>query len=150
MSSIAGLAWFLWAERLVIAYVAAINTTYLVLMLLAYFDLRDKSLRLAPEDRAALKHSPLLPAISVLAPAFNEAATIHESVQAMLNLEYPNYEVVVINDGSRDDTLAILIDAFRLYKSARAVSPSIQTQPVNAVYESRDPIRLIVVDKQNG
>jgi cellulose synthase/poly-beta-1,6-N-acetylglucosamine synthase-like glycosyltransferase len=150
MSSIAGLAWFLWAERLVIAYVAAINTTYLVLMLLAYFDLRDESLRLSPQDRAALKHSPLLPAISVLAPAFNEAATIRDSVQAMLNLEYPNYEVVVINDGSRDDTLSILIDAFRLYKSARAVSRNLQTKPVNAVYESRDPIRLIVVDKQNG
>ena len=45
-------------------------------MLLAYFDLRDKSLRLASEDRAALKHSPLLPAISVLAPVFIEASTI--------------------------------------------------------------------------
>jgi len=150
MSSLAGPAWFLWTERVVIAYVAAVNTIYLVLMLLAYFDLRDRSLRLAPEHRAALMHSPLLPAISVLAPAFNEAATIRESVQAMLKLEYPNYEVVVINDGSRDDTLAILIDEFRLYKSARAVSDKIETNAIRAVYESRDPIRLIVVDKQNG
>src|SRR2546430_9484869 len=110
MNSITGPPIFLWAEALVIGYVAVINTTYLVLMLLAYFDLRDESARLAPENRTALKRSPLLPAISVLAPAFNEAATIRESVQAMLRLEYPNYEVVVINDGSRDDTLSILID----------------------------------------
>jgi cellulose synthase/poly-beta-1,6-N-acetylglucosamine synthase-like glycosyltransferase len=150
MSSFAGPTWFLLAEALVIAYVAVINTTYLVLMLLAYFDLRDESLRLAPEHRAALKHSPLLPTISVLAPSFNEAATIRESVQAMLKLEYPNYEVIVINDGSRDDTLPILIDVFHLYKSAREVSPTIQTKTIKAVYESRDPIHLIVVDKQNG
>ncbi len=150
MSSIAWPVWFLWTERVVIAYVSALNTIYMVLMLLAYFDLREKSVRLAPDHRAALMRSPLLPAISVLAPAFNEATTIRESVQAMLKLEYPDYEVVVINDGSRDDTLAILIDEFRLYKSARAVSDKIETKAINAVYESRDPIRLIVVDKQNG
>jgi cellulose synthase/poly-beta-1,6-N-acetylglucosamine synthase-like glycosyltransferase len=150
MSCIAGPTWFLFTEALVIAYVALVNTTYLVLMLLAYFDLRDQSHRLAPEHRAALKHSPLLPAISVLAPSFNEAATIRESVQAMLKLEYPNHEVVVINDGSRDDTLGILIEAFHLYKSARAIGRTIQTQPIKAVYESRDPIRLVVIDKQNG
>jgi cellulose synthase/poly-beta-1,6-N-acetylglucosamine synthase-like glycosyltransferase len=150
MSSIAEPRWFLLTEALVIAYVAAINTTYLVLMLLAYFELRDESVRFAPEHLATLKNSPLLPMISVLAPSFNEATTIRESVQAMLKLDYPNYEVVVINDGSHDDTLPILIERFHLYKSARAISPSVQTKPIRAVYESRDPIRLIVVDKQNG
>lgn len=150
MSIIAEPSWFWLTEILVIAYVAAVNTTYLVLMLLAFFELRDESARLAPEHRATLRNSPLLPAISVLAPSFNEAATIRESVQAMLKLDYPNHEVVVINDGSRDDTLPILIERFHLYKSARAISPTIQTKPIKAVYESRDPIRLVVIDKQNG
>ena len=144
MSSIAEPRWFLMTEAAVIAYVAAINTTYLVLMLLAYFELRDQSVRLVPEHRATLKNSPLLPAISVLAPSFNEAATIGESVQAMLKLDYPNYEVVVINDGSRDDTLAILIERFHLYKSARAImynplSPTISVA-IRAYHEKRRSI----------
>jgi cellulose synthase/poly-beta-1,6-N-acetylglucosamine synthase-like glycosyltransferase len=68
----------------------------------------------------------------------------------MLALRYPHHEVIVINDGSKDDTLQILIDEFKLYRSGRMPSGSLPTKPVHGIYESRDPIRLVVVDKENG
>src|SRR5271168_3492959 len=68
----------------------------------------------------------------------------------MLRLDYPNYEVVVVNDGSKDNTLQVLIDEFHLYKSAQIASGTLVTKPVKQVYQSADPVRLVVIDKVNG
>jgi cellulose synthase/poly-beta-1,6-N-acetylglucosamine synthase-like glycosyltransferase len=137
-------------EYTIIIYVAVISAIYFLLMTMGYFALRHSLNQFKRSDLNALLKSPMLPAVSVLAPAYNESATIRDSVRAMLKLHYPNHEVIVINDGSKDDTLEILIEEFRLYKSTRKPLNAISTKPVNAIYESRDPIRLIVVDKENG
>jgi cellulose synthase/poly-beta-1,6-N-acetylglucosamine synthase-like glycosyltransferase len=137
-------------EYLIIAYVALISAIYFLLMTLGYFTLRRYHARFKRAELSALLKSSLLPAVSVLAPAYNESATIKESVRAMLKLHYPNHEVIVINDGSSDDTLAILIDEFKLYKSSRKPTEAISTKPIRGIYESRDPIRLLVIDKENG
>ncbi|HSP14052.1 MAG TPA: YaiO family outer membrane beta-barrel protein [Thermoanaerobaculia bacterium] len=137
-------------EGVIVFYVAVINAIYLLLMILGFFALRRDRRALSRADREQLIRSPLLPSIAVLAPAYNEAATCRESVRAMLGLRYPNHEVIVINDGSKDDTLKILIDEFKLYKSGRAPSGNIPHKPIRAIYESRDPIRLVVIDKENG
>lgn len=141
---------FDFVEAAIIIYVAAINTIYLLLMVLGFFAIRRQRPPLNRNDRDALLRSPLLPKIAVLAPAYNEAATCRESVRAMLALRYPNHEVIVINDGSKDDTLKILIEEFRLYRSGRTPDGTIESKPIKAIYESRDPVRLIVVDKENG
>jgi cellulose synthase/poly-beta-1,6-N-acetylglucosamine synthase-like glycosyltransferase len=137
-------------EYTIIIYVAIISAIYFLLMTMGYFALRHSLNQFKRSDLNALLKSPMLPAVSVLAPAYNESATIRDSVRAMLKLHYPNHEVIVINDGSKDDTLEILIEEFRLYKSTRKPLSAISTKPVNAIYESRDPIRLIVIDKENG
>jgi cellulose synthase/poly-beta-1,6-N-acetylglucosamine synthase-like glycosyltransferase len=134
----------------IIVYVAVINTIYFVLMLMGFFALRRYHARLTAEQREALMRSSLVPEISVIAPAYNEAVSVRESVKGMLKLNYPNLQVIVVNDGSTDDTLKILIDEFRLYRSARVPLGPLAHKPVRAVYESRDPIRLVVVDKENG
>jgi cellulose synthase/poly-beta-1,6-N-acetylglucosamine synthase-like glycosyltransferase len=137
-------------EYSIIFYVAVISAIYFLLMTMGYFALRHSANQFKRSDLNALLKSSMLPAISVLAPAYNESATIRDSVRAMLKLHYPNHEVIVINDGSKDDTLEILIEEFRLYKSTRKPAATIPTRSVKAIYESRDPIRLIVVDKENG
>jgi cellulose synthase/poly-beta-1,6-N-acetylglucosamine synthase-like glycosyltransferase len=86
----------------------------------------------------------------VLAPAYNESATVRDSIRAMLLLRHPRHEVIVINDGSADNTLKVLIEEFRLYRSSRVGLGSIATAQVRGVYESRDPIPLVVIDKKNG
>lgn len=68
----------------------------------------------------------------------------------MLRLRYPEHEVIVVNDGSKDSTLAVLIEEFKLYRSSRVQTGTIRTKQVRGVYESREPIRLLVIDKENG
>jgi cellulose synthase/poly-beta-1,6-N-acetylglucosamine synthase-like glycosyltransferase len=136
-------------EYFIIFYAAAINSVYFVLIVLGYFAVRDAQ-RLSASELETLSTSPLLPSISVLAPAYNESVSVRDSVRAMLGLNYPNHEVVVINDGSKDDTLEVLIEHFRLYKSSRVPGGRLSTKPIRAIYESRDAIRLIVVDKESG
>ena len=137
-------------EYFLIFYVGACNLFYMLLMALGYFCLQGRSWHLPRAEQQAILTSPLVPAISVIAPAYNEAMSIRESVRAQLALHYPKHEVIVVNDGSRDNTLELLVNEFRLYRSARMPSGTLPSQPVRAVYESCDPIRLVVVDKENG
>lgn len=137
-------------ESGIILYVFTINAIYFFLTVAGFFCLRRYHSTFSREEKDLLMKSPLMPAISLIVPSYNEAMTIRESVGGMLRLDYPNYEVVVVNDGSKDDTLKILIEEFKLYLSARDVEGSLFTKPVRGVYESREPIRLLVIDKFNG
>ena len=90
------------------------------------------------------------PAVTILSPAYNEAVTIVESVRSLLNLAYPAYEVVVINDGSTDATLQTLIETFDLTLIARAHEGGLASEPIRGVYGARHQPRLVVIDKANG
>jgi glycosyltransferase involved in cell wall biosynthesis len=94
--------------------------------------------------------SPLTPSISVVLPAYNEEKGIVESVRSLLALRYPDHEVIVVNDGSSDATLARLRQAFELVPIRKALRDSLPTAPIRAVYASRRHPELWVVDKDNG
>lgn len=96
--------------------------------------------------------SPLAPGITIIAPAYNEGLTIVENVRSLLSLQYVNYEVMVVNDGSKDDTLQKLIDAYHLEKIDREIDPHIKSKPIRGIYKStqRSFAKLTVVDKANG
>ncbi|MFB0613076.1 glycosyltransferase family 2 protein [Aurantiacibacter poecillastricola] len=96
------------------------------------------------------RYSEQAPAISVLAPAFNEELTIVESTRSLLALQYPDFEVIVINDGSKDGTLARLIAEFGLEEVDRFVDRSVQHAHIRGFYASPRLPRLLVVDKENG
>ena len=136
-------------ESCITGYVALVNGMSFLLMLVGFFAQRGNGSVFNSEEVEALSKSPLVPSVSVLAPAYNEAATIRHSVRAMLQLRHPRHEVIVINDGSTDHTLQALIDEFRLYRSSRVAVGDLQTALVRGVYASRDPIPLLVIDKQN-
>lgn len=103
-------------------------------------------------DYRLLVASPHAPSVSILAPAYNEGNTIIENVRSLLSLFYNNLEVVIINDGSKDDSLQKLIDAYQLEKIDFFVRYQIATKEVRGVYKSRNPVykKLVVVDKVNG
>jgi len=94
--------------------------------------------------------SPLTPPISVLLPAFNEQLGIVESVRSLLSLRYPEYEVIVVNDGSTDATLTELAAAFELLPARKALRDGIPSARVRATYASRRHPELWVIDKENG
>jgi cellulose synthase/poly-beta-1,6-N-acetylglucosamine synthase-like glycosyltransferase len=103
-------------------------------------------------DYRLLASSAHFPSVSILAPAYNEGATIIENVKSLLSLYYSNLEVVIINDGSKDDTLEKLIGSYELEKIDFFVRYSISTKEVKAVYKSKNPVykNLLIVDKVNG
>ncbi|MBZ4021781.1 glycosyl transferase [Rhodobacter sp. TJ_12] len=88
--------------------------------------------------------------VSVLVPAYNEEATIVDNVRSMLFLQYPDLEVIVVNDGSSDRTLAQLVEAFSLEQTLRAHELHLHHAPIRGLYASRAYPGLLVVDKQNG
>jgi cellulose synthase/poly-beta-1,6-N-acetylglucosamine synthase-like glycosyltransferase len=92
----------------------------------------------------------LEPPVSVVIPAYNEEFTIVTSVRSMLQLRYPEYEVVVVNDGSRDGTLRELIEAFGLEPFPQAYHARLNTAAVRGAYRSKAYPGLRVIDKDNG
>lgn len=90
------------------------------------------------------------PPVAVLAPAFNEEVTIVESVRSLLALQYPDFEVIVINDGSKDATLQRMIDHFGLTPVDRYHDLIVAHQPIRGLYASPRIPRLLVIDKENG
>ena len=132
------------------AYYLISDLIYLCLLASAIYTTAIHKRRLASIRFASLKASPLTPPISVLVPAHNEEMTIVESVRSLLSLDYPELEVIVINDGSTDQTLEELIRHFRLLQTDLLYIPEIPTHPVRAIYMSQDDRRLLVVDKEWG
>ena len=96
------------------------------------------------------RYSEQAPGISVLAPAYNEELTIVESTRSLLALQYPDFEVIVINDGSKDGTLARLLSEFGLERIDRFVDGSVPHADIRGFYGSARLPRLLVVDKENG
>ena len=103
-------------------------------------------------DLSKVMASPLAPSITIIAPAYNEGMTIVENVRCLLSLKYVNYEVMVVNDGSKDDTLEKLINAFTLEKTDFTLDPNWKSKPVRGIYKSTQKSfsKLTVIDKENG
>ncbi len=102
----------------------------------------------SPES-VSLRGRATLP-ISIIVPAYNEEKTVVASVRALLNLRYPQHEVVVVNDGSSDETLARLRTAFALESVPIDLRRDLQHRPIRAAYRSAVNRRLVVIDKENG
>jgi len=88
--------------------------------------------------------------VSIIVPAYNEELTIVESVRSMLQLRYPDVSVIVTNDGSKDRTIDVLIEAFSLQPVVRAYEPAVPCAAVRGLYGSPLYPNLLVVDKENG
>lgn len=88
--------------------------------------------------------------VSILVPAYNESAGIYGSIRSLISIEYPEYEIIIINDGSKDDTLEKLIDRFQMVKIHRVIRKQLETKQVRGIYQSIVYPNLIVIDKENG
>ncbi len=96
------------------------------------------------------RYADLAPGVSVIAPSFNEELSIADSIRGLLSLEYPDYEVIVVNDGSTDSTLRTLIDEFEMEPIEREQLAVLQKTRILGVYASRKHPNLLLVDKENG
>ncbi|MHA6727381.1 sulfatase-like hydrolase/transferase [Chryseobacterium sp. A301] len=103
-------------------------------------------------DYSIIARTSQAPKFSLVAPAYNEGMTIVENVRSLLSLYYSNLEIIIVNDGSKDDSIEKLIAAYQLKEVRFFVDTQIETQPIKAVYKSTNAAfsKLIVVDKENG
>ena len=126
------------------------NIVYALQLPAAFIELRRHSQAEDTESAWQLLLSDVAIPISLLVPAYNEEQTIVENVRSILSLKYPDFEVLVVNDGSKDKTLDVLIEAFSLRPITRAHKLWVRHQPVKGVYGSSVYPNLFVIDKVNG
>jgi cellulose synthase/poly-beta-1,6-N-acetylglucosamine synthase-like glycosyltransferase len=139
----------LYGQWVFLAYFIGINAGYLMQNVIASFGIR-KYLQTADQYEAEAAFSALDIPISLVVPAYNESSSIITSVRAMLQLEYPDFELIVVNDGSKDDTLQKLIDEFGMQPFPEAYRARVPCAAVNGIYRSTRFSNLRVVDKVNG
>lgn len=138
------------ADHGALLYFVALNSFYALLLLLSIPELWLHWHLADDEELMRVLGSDALPPLSVLVPAYNEELSIVDSVLSFLTLEYPRHEVIVVNDGSKDGTLARLIEAYELYPVAPTFKVSVATKKVRCYYRSHRHSKLLVLDKENG
>ena len=139
-------------DSAIFVYGLTLIVVYGVLAVLSIIAIRRYLNATRPSQLENLMSSPLAPGISILAPAYNEGLTIIANVRSLLTLNYPKYEIVLINDGSTDDSLEQLINEFDMVAVDFAYHEKIRSKPVRAIYKSRNQAysNLLVIDKVNG
>jgi len=126
------------------------NIIYSLQLPAAWLEMRQHSQAHDTESAWQLLISDAAVPISVIVPAYNEEATIVENVKSMLSLKYPDMELIIVNDGSKDDTLKCLIDAFSLEQVHRAYDLAVPAAPIRGLYGTPAFPQMLVVDKENG
>ena len=141
----------LWTVNgLVLLYFLLINGSYLFTAILAFRELNRHRARMGSVDVHELIAQAGAPPLTLIAPAFNEEATCVESVRSLLTLDYPEHEIIVVNDGSRDGTVQVLVEAFEMERVPRHSTSDIATAAIRGTWRSRWHPNLWLVDKENG
>ena len=138
-------------QGIIFVYFLAINSTYTLLILFALKDIIQHSyLSTTRSARRLLLSDSYYKPVSVIVPAYNEAEVVSNSVKSLLNLHYPEFEIIVVNDGSSDETVAVLKRDFKLRPHTKPVRLQVPHALIKGIYVSEDYPNLIVVDKENG
>lgn len=139
-----------WFNVFILSYFLSLNTIYLILISLSFLYIRQELKIKKVYDLSGIYKSNLYKSVSILCPAFNEKHTISDSIHSLLNLQFSEFEVIVINDGSTDETLEVLIKEFELYQIDRYIPQVITHKPIKGVYASDRHPELLIIDKENG
>lgn len=136
--------------NIIFLYTLIIIATVLVLFFLSIRQVRTKYTMDQIEPYDEYLRSDSTKPISILVPAFNEETGIVSTIRSVLTVDYPTFEVIVINDGSTDQTLQSLIDAFDMKEVTYHYRKRLETKPVEKIYQSTIYTHLYLLDKKNG
>lgn len=147
-----------WIKSFIVFYIKFFGYYALTLNLISILFLFFANIEISIQNKQKYSISYLnyfqkgvLPSISIIVPAFKEEATIVQNIRSLLALKYPSFEVIVVNDGSPDNTLNQLKENFELERISFKIMPNhISTAPIIGVYKSRLHSNLFIIDKLNG
>ena len=135
---------------LVLAYFVILNGYYFASSIVSFRALRQYARSLSAGTTEDLIRFGGAPPVSILVPAYNEAANCLGALRSLLELEYPSYEIIFVNDGSTDSTLALLTREYRLERAVRSPTSDLGRGAVRGMYRSATHPQLWVIDKENG
>ncbi|KZO01818.1 glycosyltransferase family 2 protein [Pseudobacillus badius] len=141
---------FTFLPWLFIFYTSFVILFYLVILFISARQLRSEYGFNSKEAEEDLLDSFDTKPVSILVPAYNEEAGIYNSVRSLLSIYYPEYEVIVINDGSTDKTAETMIEAFQMVKINFVVRTRIPVAEINGIYRSTIYENVYMIDKKNG
>jgi len=141
---------FDYANAVILMYFVAANSVYTLLMFLSLYTVTIHARFAGHYGHEEIANSPVSPPVALIVPAFNEEGGIVQTVMSLLDLNYPEKEIIVIDDGSTDNTLRNLIAAFGLMPMSFVYRPQLPAKPPMAFYHNRQYPQLTVVSKENG
>ncbi len=144
--------WNVFLNDLFFLFSGSLFVLYIVTLSLSIMEVMKHIRKTKNFDYRSLLSFPKLPSVSIIAPAYNEEKTIVENIKCLLSLQYLDFEIIIVNDGSKDNTLATIIQHFGLIKVERAYDLKIPCAKIRGIYQSNNPAyhNLLVVDKENG
>lgn len=137
-------------DYFIIFYVVAMQIQIFIVAVASYLELSRTKFATEYGRADDLLTSDSTPPMSIIIPAYNEGAGIADSVRSMAMIHYPRMEIIVVNDGSKDDTVEQMIEAFDMVPIDFPFRPAIPTQRIRRIYRSQLPLPVVMVDKENG
>ncbi|WP_442599856.1 glycosyltransferase family 2 protein [Neobacillus sp. D3-1R] len=136
---------------IIISYIILLCLFYLVILVIAAKYIRDDyRLNLKEAYSDLLQQTESAPPLSVLVPAYNEEVGIVSTISSLMKLQYPAFEMIVINDGSKDQTLQEVLHKYEMKQVHTIFRQQLKNQPIRAIYQSKLYSNLYVIDKENG
>lgn len=132
------------------AFTILLSIIYIVQLAISFVKVRKNNRAKQSNDYGRYVSSENLLPISLLIPAYNEEENIVSNIKSLMKMDYPQFEIIVINDGSTDKTHERIIESFGLYKIETAIKTSIPTKEVHGIYYNIEYPNLIYVEKENG
>lgn len=133
-----------------LSYFVILDIYYLVLVFIGFFEERKRVYEFGEEDYFTFSKSPFTIPVSIIIPAHNEEDWIIDSVHSVLNLDYPQFEVIVVDDGSTDKTLEVLNNEFKLKPSEKSYDEHFHFGKIHAVYNSKNYPNVTVISEEGG
>ncbi len=132
------------------AFTLILNIIYIIQLFVSLIRVHKNYDKTFSDDFYSYIESDNLLPISLIIPAYNEEENIVQNVRSLMKMNYPQYEIIVVNDGSTDKTGELLVNAFHMHKIETSIRYQIPTEKIEGVYFSKDYPNLLYVQKKNG
>ncbi|MBK8553374.1 MAG: glycosyltransferase family 2 protein [Ignavibacteria bacterium] len=132
-------------EKLFIIYFTSYFLIDFLLFLVFLFSFNSVKKKYETEDETSSYYTKA----SIIVPAYNEEVSIVQCINMLSKLDYPDFEIIIVNDGSKDNTVQTLLNSFNFKVSDSGYKNIISTAEVKSVYNLNNG-KVILIDKSNG